>query len=643
MRERRQPDHGPGTRPGARRHLRVRSLLVLVVLVPTAGMVVMATWSATAASTERRAAIRLQGDADTLAAIGTARAAVAGEETQSAVQTIAADLGLGVDELSELYGVDYAAAMRSARAEVDADPTLATLPELKDGLARLRVLRVGIDAESVAYEQVAELFDDLASGLDAVWRARFERVREELASGTLAGSVDARVESMRRAFEAMSWGNRRAALSIRLLLAEPREADLASLLDAQSRQDAAIDDLALGLGPIGAAAWASFVADAAADRFEATLDGISAAALAGTRSPLADDPAAFGEAFVDGASWSAGLTGIVRSASIDLRAEATRQVSSATRDLQTQLGLATALTVLAVISALLLARSVTRPIRRLEAAAQQIHAGRFDLDPIATGGPRELADTASAFNEMALTLATVEAHAVALADDPDAPVLNHELPGRTGRALQVALNRLRASIRGAERHRRELEDAATHDGLTGLLNRNAAFAMIDRDLARAVREGNRLMALFVDLDGLKRINDEHGHAVGDDALRLTADAMRAATRDADVVARLGGDEFLVVGAVGEDERREVELLADRIRRALAAQELIGPDGTIPLRCSIGMALSNEDTTKAEALIHRADSALYLAKGRGRDQVAWHDPSDKGDGAHDPYAGQPSRP
>jgi diguanylate cyclase (GGDEF)-like protein len=185
-------------------------------------------------------------------------------------------------------------------------------------------------------------------------------------------------------------------------------------------------------------------------------------------------------------------------------------------------------------------------------------------------------------------------------------------------------------MRGAEQHRRELEEAATHDGLTGLLNRTAALAMIERDLAQAARAGGQVMALFVDLDGLKTINDEHGHAAGDDALQLTAEALRSTTRDGDVTARLGGDEFLVASIVGGHV--EVQLLAERIRAAVADQVLFGRHGPVSLHCSIGMAMSDAHVTTVDALIHRADSALYLAKGRGRNQVAWADATDTAAGA-----------
>jgi diguanylate cyclase (GGDEF)-like protein len=255
-------------------------------------------------------------------------------------------------------------------------------------------------------------------------------------------------------------------------------------------------------------------------------------------------------------------------------------------------------------------------------AAQAIHDGRFDLPPLEVAGPRELADTASAFNEMSSTLAAVEAHTVALADDPDAAVLGEALPGRTGRALQVALNRLRASMQAAEQNRLDLQQAATHDSLTGLLNRAAALEVVRRDLRRVGREGGAVAALFLDLDGLKVINDGHGHAAGDDALRMTADALRSSTRATDVVARLGGDEFLITGVV-HDVPAEVEALAERIHESVAGQILRCETEDIALRCSIGVALAGASDT-VDTLIHKADSALYDAKRRGRDRIAWYD-------------------
>jgi diguanylate cyclase (GGDEF)-like protein len=279
-----------------------------------------------------------------------------------------------------------------------------------------------------------------------------------------------------------------------------------------------------------------------------------------------------------------------------------------------------------VFLALLIARQLVRPAVALELGARRVEHGQFELDPIEVRGPREVTATVEAFNDMAATLAALEHHAVTLAEDPESPELDAPLPGRTGRAMQVAIDRLRASIRQAEEHRAELHHLATRDGLTGLLNRSAAFEAIGRDLARTQREGTVLMALYVDLDGLKALNDSYGHAAGDAAIRRTADVLAATTRRADVVARLGGDEFLVAGVVpsGPPGVAEVQALADRVHEAVTAARVRLEDGVeVPLRASVGVAVSGPGTSTVAELIRAADDALYTAKRSGRGQVAWH--------------------
>jgi diguanylate cyclase (GGDEF)-like protein len=271
---------------------------------------------------------------------------------------------------------------------------------------------------------------------------------------------------------------------------------------------------------------------------------------------------------------------------------------------------------------LVFSRAVRRPLSRIVSAAGAVRAGDFDLPPLEESGPKELALAAEAFNEMSSTLLAVETHAVALAEnDLDNPLLRSRLPGRTGRALQVALDRLHESISASEEQRELLHERATHDSLTGLLNRGAAVDALERDLVRSRRNGQAVALLFIDLDHLKTINDTFGHEGGDAAIRAVADALQATTRQGDIVARLGGDEF-VVGCLGARERAGPSRLAERICESLSATVIEFSGQEVKIGCSIGIALSEPSDVTIDSLLNRADQALYLAKAEGRGSVRW---------------------
>jgi diguanylate cyclase (GGDEF)-like protein len=613
----------PVAAPRARRRtVSVRLLVLLVALLPVLGMLAIAVSSSTRRNAERLAAAELDDDAAELVAIIDARAAAAGEEVSASVLAIGADLGVDGEELGERYDRDFLGELADARATVDADPILSTLPEVADQLAAVRGLRNGVDRGQVSFAELHVASRALTTALDEVWQERFRRRATHPDNDALPATINVRLSGLYAAFLALSSGADRAALTSFVLIGDPTEDDLVRLAEATGAFDAAMDMFPARIGPAATAAWRAHLERPAAQRFEAVLDDALAATLTGAESPLSGDVSRFGDAYIDGPDWAAGLTETVLGAAEDLRSLADAHAAGAARALWIRVAGAVAIAALSLAMAALAAQQVVPPIKRLEAAAHQVHEGRFDLEPMEVAGPRELADTAAAFNEMTSTLAAVEGHAVALADDPGAPLVGDRLPGRTGRALHVALNRLRSSMQAAEEHRRALEQAATHDGLTGLVNRSAALEVITRNLSLASREGGTVMALFIDLDGLKAINDRFGHATGDEALRRAAVALRSATRTADVVARFGGDEFVVSG-IAHDVPAEVEAVAERVRAAVAAASIATPDGSLPLRCSIGMATARPGASAA-ALIDDADTAMYLAKRRGRDQAAWFD-------------------
>lgn len=621
-------DQSAPDRPGAQRNRprrRLPTLLVLVALVPLAGMLALAVLSAQRLDRERRDADRLVEKVDGLVALISARTAASDEEVASAVLTVGADLGATAADLTELFDLDVTGELTRARATVDADPLLGSLPTVQAEVDALRALRPGIDAGTVAFRELLEVTAALRAAIDEVWDAQVASQTSFALSSDLPAAVQVRFQALTAAYRALAAAADRALLTEVVLMAEPTPEQLETLVDATGAHRVATTVFPGRLGPEGLAAWQAHLADPAAQRFQAVLDETLAALVTGTEPPLRGDPRAFGNAYIDGPAWAEGIHDTVRGAATDLRQLTTDHASRASRTALAQFLLVATFALASLAGAVLVGRAVTRPMQRLEAAAHQVHEGRFQLDPVPEDGPREVADTARAFNEMAATLAAVERHAVALADDLEAPVLREELPGRTGRALQVALNRLRASMRVAEQRREELQRAATHDSLTGLLNRSAAFELVTRDLLRADRGGGRVVVLFLDMDGLKPINDSHSHAAGDDALRLTAEALRSATRASDIVARVGGDEFLVAGVLAEggDERAEAEELAERVRTAVSSQVVQVTDGApVALGCTIGLALASRGST-VESLVNEADAALLEAKRAGKDRIGWH--------------------
>jgi diguanylate cyclase (GGDEF)-like protein/PAS domain S-box-containing protein len=163
-----------------------------------------------------------------------------------------------------------------------------------------------------------------------------------------------------------------------------------------------------------------------------------------------------------------------------------------------------------------------------------------------------------------------------------------------------------------ERLAAQLEQLTLHDQLTGLYNLRGLELLGGGAVDRAAREGSELCVLFIDLDGLKAINDGFGHAAGDAALIAAADVLRGALRRSDVVARIGGDEFGAV-LVGTSAP-EAEILCDRIRQGMRKHA----PGEQPLSVSIGVkaARPGEADTLGE-LIAAADDAMYEGRRRRR--------------------------
>jgi diguanylate cyclase (GGDEF)-like protein len=174
-------------------------------------------------------------------------------------------------------------------------------------------------------------------------------------------------------------------------------------------------------------------------------------------------------------------------------------------------------------------------------------------------------------------------------------------------------------------NRARLRRSGFTDMLTGWHNRRYLQARMKEELARACRDGSNLVCMMLDIDHFKHVNDTWGHAAGDSVLRELAQRIDAEVRASDVAARFGGEEFVIL--LPNTTSADGQFLAERIRNAVSTAPFELPEGGhMPVTVSIGIAEFNPAAVKGdlkslgEALIARADVALYGAKAAGRDRV-----------------------
>lgn len=167
-----------------------------------------------------------------------------------------------------------------------------------------------------------------------------------------------------------------------------------------------------------------------------------------------------------------------------------------------------------------------------------------------------------------------------------------------------------------------LQGLAQSDPLTGLPNRRHFEEQSARILAAAASAGRAVALLMVDVDHFKRINDTHGHPVGDAVLKAVAGRCNDVLRDGDLFARFGGEEF--IGLLTITTENEAAMIAERLRHAIASTPVMLGDLGIAVSVSIGGATTRtprpSEEKQLDSLIERADAALYRAKQAGRNRV-----------------------
>lgn len=179
-------------------------------------------------------------------------------------------------------------------------------------------------------------------------------------------------------------------------------------------------------------------------------------------------------------------------------------------------------------------------------------------------------------------------------------------------AVRIAVAREVSELRRAEE---VLEHLASHDPLTGLLNRLQLKLELQQAMEHATRTGNNFALLYLDMDGFKGANDRGGHVTGDRVLCDVAERLQKSVRQGDLIARIGGDEFVLLLPGCHDSvvaGKVADMLRDRLRAPFTL-----PDGALNLDASFGIACFPADGTDADDLLAHADRAMYAAKRLGK--------------------------
>jgi len=250
---------------------------------------------------------------------------------------------------------------------------------------------------------------------------------------------------------------------------------------------------------------------------------------------------------------------------------------------------------LSILLAYQLARRFSYPIERLANSAEQIAQGGEHVAFAVNSSLREVSRLSLSLGKMMAKLAARK----------------HELEEANASLEQ------QVAIRTAdlERANAALQELSHKDALTGIYNRRAADERL-KTAHLALKRGTAVYAvMLLDIDHFKQVNDNLGHEAGDKVIQQVANLLQHSVRETDMVARYGGEEFIVV--LAQTEPTKVQLIAEKLRAAIAADTMAAV-GQITV--SIGVAIADVDDTDAEAVVRRADAAMYQAKRAGRNLV-----------------------
>jgi len=596
---------GSAWRTSRHRRIGIRARLLGLVMIPLIGFLAVGAEQLLDHRRVADHAYELVAGVDEATAALDALVTLTGEFRLAEILVQARAFGLDPFAVGDLVGYDVARDLAAARAAVDADALVGELLASDGGWPALVRERAAVDRGG---DQ--DLMRELVAAAQGRWMAA-------TATEPSAGGDDAVDAALRRSLEVLGPSARlfEAAGDRMLILADQMVPGLADGLVAvtdpiavQARYDVALEQvLETAHGDVLPAA--QRVRDSR--EFEAALARIGPVA-----DPTADLDRLAG-AFRLGLEHDQLVQALVTTATADARARAVAAGRAANDAYDRTMVALLALLGATVVAALGVAASISRPLRRLAARAADVSDGELAGPPLPLEGPPETAMVAAALNDAVDNLRVVEERMGALAAG-DLEVAQRRAPGKLGELVGRSVDGLARSLSERDSLERRLAHEAGHDPLTGLANRRRAMASLEA----LVAGGRQVAVVFLDLDGFKAVNDEAGHAAGDQVLTVAAMRLSATTRDGSVVARFGGDEFFVAAAVGSEQ--EASVLARRIVDAFDDPLAID---AFPRRiaASVGVALSRPGE-EPDALLRAADAALYEANRSGGGGVVLADAS-----------------
>ncbi|MGY1639005.1 putative bifunctional diguanylate cyclase/phosphodiesterase [Geodermatophilus sp. SYSU D00742] len=597
--------------------------LTALVLIPVLGVVVLTAVIARTRAAEAAGAERAEQAVRTVAQLDAARSGVEHEIVPALALAVVADpeaaRALGIPPVV-LVGQVEAARTAAAQAREVTDRALAAVPAGSEAATaaryaaeRLGQVRADAEGGGVLLDDVYADYLDVADSLmTAQRRAAAAAGSEDVPASTLRAARD--VELVAELAQA-------ASRQLPLLLASRLEAGQPTAGSRLAGQNAwlAYADAQRAMDGLSQPSLRDAWQRIRTDPVTTSVDELVEAQVSGTGHRL--EAPELVPALLRGNERDALLAGLVVQAVDGSQALAAADRHRAQQHLSTTLQLGLGLLLAALLGALLLGRNVSRSLGLLAGQATRVSEG--ELVEVQVAGPREVRTVSTALGAAVGSLRRIQDQAQAVArGDLSNALLEQPLPGPLGEVVHASVREIVHSVRRREELQFALAHQATHDPLTELPNRAQALTLVTSALHRAQRSGEMTGLLFVDLDGFKGVNDSHGHACGDDVLRAVARRMSAAVRPGDVVCRLGGDEFVVLVERVRAER-DLQELGDRLIAAVS-EPITAAGQQVRIGASVGVAVSRDSGTDADALVAEADTAAYRAKRRGRGRTEMFD-------------------